>query len=492
MRREPIDPDRPKRLLPKNRRLDFDCERSPRSNEIDDAIAFIKHAGVAHMLEEHLARRSDAVSALTVRGLLVATQLVGFARNHKMLFIDVTRILNTLDRPTLNILEMPNWKVNGSYDRVENLMDKIDDALTDGFDCINFATGEKTHVDAYYYANAVIRASVADDLVKDAAIAIDGTDLPTWGAMHTGPDEVELDGEANALSEEEVDTDYDALPDQRRPAKVESKKPTENKRTAKVLGVGADGRKIYTCDTDARAGHRSATNQRNAGSYIGRDVHLGVTVRQMYSKDGVKQTSPGPAVPQLLVTMDVVPAGTHRGKAVIGSLLEAHGAGLCSEVIPDPGYTLMKGETFHHLLQQADIPLIARPASHQRTKLEQVDKPQTVSGALLLDGQFFSKHTPKELLHLEMPPRGCSNEDKQPYIAKFEQRARYAYRRHEKPGADGTTRWKCPFCAGQLRCEQLPHTMRKGRHLPLVELPEGTTRCCDGILRVDADQLPMM
>lgn len=34
--------------------------------------------------------------------------------------------------------------------------------------------------------------------------------------------------------------------------------------------------------------------------------------------------------------------------------------------------------------------------------------------------------------------------------------------------------------------------MRRGRHLPLVELPEGTTTCCDGVLRAGADQLPVM
>src|ERR1017187_5747434 len=41
---------------------------------------------------------------------------------------------------------------------------------------------------------------------------------------------------------------------------------------------------------------------------------------------------------------------------------------------------------------------------------------------------------------------------------------------------------RCPFCASLLRSRKVPKTMRNSRRAPLVELPEGVTKCCSGIL----------
>ena len=81
-------------------------------------------------------------------------------------------------------------------------------------------------------------------------MAVDGTDVETWGALHGEVTTVALDGEAT----ETQLTEQDAIPKPKRPA-----------RKAKVLGQASDGRNIYTADPDARAGHRSATNSRPAG-----------------------------------------------------------------------------------------------------------------------------------------------------------------------------------------------------------------------------------
>jgi hypothetical protein len=48
-----------------------------------------------------------------------------------------------------------------------------------------------------------------------------------------------------------------------------------------VLGVGPDGRKQYTVDPDARAGHRSASNSRAAGPYVGYELPLAVQARDV-------------------------------------------------------------------------------------------------------------------------------------------------------------------------------------------------------------------
>jgi hypothetical protein len=97
-------------------------------------------------------------------------------------------------------------------------------------------------------------------------VAIDGTDVETWGALHGDAVSVDLDGEA---AETQL-MDDGTVPKPKKPAPK-----------AKVLAVGRDGRNQYTADRDARAGHRSATNSRSAGPYVGYELHLAVQAREM-------------------------------------------------------------------------------------------------------------------------------------------------------------------------------------------------------------------
>lgn len=97
-------------------------------------------------------------------------------------------------------------------------------------------------------------------------MAVDGTDVETWGALKGSSVTIELDGEAaeTQLVEEPAE-------------KPVTKKVTK----AKVFGTGGDGRKIYTADPDARAGHRSAAGNRKAGPYVGYELHLVVQARDV-------------------------------------------------------------------------------------------------------------------------------------------------------------------------------------------------------------------
>lgn len=468
-----------KSLVPKHKRLDFDTARRPRTAEIDEAIALVKSAGFADKMERHLGRRKDAVGALSVKGLEVAKALRGFEQNHEMLLTDTCRIINTFDRATLKMLAMANWTKTGGYDRIDRLTRQMAEALEDGFDDVDPYTGEICHIDVQWFIDAVMRASVPDHLVVGVSLAVDGTDMSSWGALHGSEQTVCLDGEtALPATDDEPDGAAKSKP---------KKKATCN--TAKVLGIGDDGRKIYTKDQDARAGHRSATNQRDAGPYIGREAHLGVSVPALAWTDGAELVNFGQSTPQVIMTANLVPAGTHRGKAVTDSLVDANKHGFCEETLVDPGYSLMRGETFAFPLTQGGIRVVMRPASHQRTK---PDATPMLGDALVLDGQLFSKHTPVELRHLPMPQRGASTEERKEYERDFKARAAFAYTRHKAPGDDGVTRWRCPLCAGKLRSRQLPQSMRRSRDKPLVGLPEGATSCCDGVLSIGADQLPLM
>lgn len=95
---------------------------------------------------------------------------------------------------------------------------------------------------------------VPEEFRTSRSFAVDGTDVGSWEALQGDAVTVDLDGEAGKTQ----------LMDD-----GEVPKPKKAARKPRVFGVGADGRRVYTADPDARGGHRSATNSRSAGSYVG-------------------------------------------------------------------------------------------------------------------------------------------------------------------------------------------------------------------------------
>jgi hypothetical protein len=300
-------------------------------------------------------------------------------------------------------------------------------------------------------------------------VAVDGTDVETWGALHGDAVSVDLDGEA---------TDTQLIDDGAVP---KAKKPA---RRAQVLGVGPDGRKRYTVDPDARAGHRSATNSRPAGPYIGYELHLGVQARDVRWTNSVDKTVLSDEVPGVVTCLSLVPAGTHRGKAIVDDLIAAKTAGEpLDDVVWDPRLQLVQAGQRPHKLAQAGIHQTFQPVTHQRGS-------RPFSGdALLIDGQLFSSLLPDDLRDLPVQPRGASEAEKETYEAKFNLRARWRMARHAAPDHDGATRWRCPFCAGFLRARQFPRTMRRPKTVPLVPVAEGCERCCSGVLTAPAAEM---
>jgi hypothetical protein len=109
--------------------------------------------------------------------------------------------------------------------------------------------------------------------------------------------------------------------------------------------------------------------------------------------------------------------------------------------------------------------------------------------ALLIDGQLFSPLLPEGLRDLPSPPRGASEQEKVSYESKFNLRARWRMMRHSPPDGDGATRWRCPFCSGFLRARNFSRTMRRSKTVPLVSVPDGCDRCCNGILTAQAAEM---
>jgi hypothetical protein len=432
--------------------LDTSGGRPTSGAELNLARQLLERSGIPSVLEPFIHAEVGRPRQLSLLGFLVACQLNAFHRHHQAHLVEVARTLNALSDEQRNSLGIDSWDPAESYPRVERLFVKLCQVLESG------AAG----VDAQWFATQLARAAIPADALVSSTVAVDGTDVETWGALHGEAVTVELDGEA---------TETQLLGEG--PAR-RTKTPA---RRAKVLGVGSDGRKQYTVDPNARAGHRSATNSRPASPYVGYELHLGVQARDVRWTNQIDRTTLGPEVPGVITTCNLVPAGTHRGRAIVDALLEAtRQSHPLTDVVWDPGYSLCQAGTTVHPLARAGITQTFQPVTHQRGS-------RPFSGeALLIDGQLFSPHLPQALYDLPAPPRGASEDEKLTYEAKFNQRARWRLVRHAGPDADGVTRWRCPFCAGLLRSRKVPKTMRRSRRVPLVELSENVSNCCSGTL----------
>jgi hypothetical protein len=286
---------------------------------------------------------------------------------------------------------------------------------------------------------AAIPDEVMAPMVGNTDLALDGTEMESCGQLQGEPSDIDYDGEASP------------------PDDAEQKKTKNAKRKAKVLSVGPDGRNVYTKDKDARGGYRTGNANHPGGTYVGRELHLGIAVPTIKNTDGVSYVKLGPDVPQVVVTARLVPAGSHRGDPAVEMVAEAKAQGLCNGVIVDRGYTQSAPDRFHLPLQRLGVSMFTRLKEHQRG-----EKPG-IGPARLIDGHLFCDSLPDELVAPPMPPLGSTEEEKLPYMAKFDQRAAYRYGRLKAPGTDGVTRWKHPVKNGTLRGRRVPASMRKNR-----------------------------
>src|ERR1019366_1501959 len=228
--------------------IDADGGRQTASTDLQIACRVVDRSGAVPVLASFLDSEVGRHRTISFRALLVACQLNALARHHKGHLVEVARVINAMSDDQRASLGIVDHDPVQTYHRVDRLFNKLCDVLDAGH-----VAGD-VRVDAKWLANRLATAAVPKEFRTSSSVAVDGTDVETWGALHGDAVSVDLDGEA---------TETQLIDDGAAP-KV--KKPV---RRAQVLGVGPDGRKQYTVDPDARAGHRSATNSRPSGPYVG-------------------------------------------------------------------------------------------------------------------------------------------------------------------------------------------------------------------------------
>jgi hypothetical protein len=442
--------------------------RATTPEEFRAARLVITRSGLLGPLKGLIDGATGRKRSLSVEGFLVAKQVNGLRRHHQGHLAEIARTINGFTDQQRDELGIIGWDPRESYDRTDRFFNLLADALEQGSTAV--VDGVQVAIDSVWYMDRFIRASLHDLPAASKSQAVDWTDVRTWARFQGSVEEADLRAR--------LDDDEPGTP-------LAPSKPAEKRRRARVLGRGADGRPIYTKDLDARGGHHSATGSRDAGEFVGYDLHLAVQARDAGWADGIERLHLGPDVPPVITMASLVPAGTRPDDAVVPKLIAEKDAGLpIEDLIWDRGYSQLRPETTSHPLNKAGIHQTFRPKDPQRIE-------RTFSEyASLIEGHLVSTHAPEHLRRLlPMPPMNATIEETAEYERAFNELARYRFERLNKPDADGTSRWKCPFHAGRLRTRAVPETMRASRDAPLIDLPDGE-RCCDGTVSVQAAELP--
>lgn len=132
-------------------------------------------------LRERLDSPTGRPRSLSVEGLLVAMIVNGLRRNHRGAIVDVARTLNAFTPAHLEAVGVKNWEADEAYDRVDRLFNKLTKALEAGWEAT--VGKEVAHVDAAWFANRMVQASLADLPVGSKSVAVDGTDVEAWATL---------------------------------------------------------------------------------------------------------------------------------------------------------------------------------------------------------------------------------------------------------------------------------------------------------------------
>ena len=151
--------------------LDTAGGRQTSSAELSLARRVIEGSGVLEALRPVMDAEVGRPRKLSLLGLLVGCQLNALSRHHQAHLVEVARIINALTDEQYVSLEIGEWDPDEAYPRVERLFTKLCRVLKSGV----------AEVDAQWFANQLARAAVPRDLLTSRAVAVDGTDVETWG-----------------------------------------------------------------------------------------------------------------------------------------------------------------------------------------------------------------------------------------------------------------------------------------------------------------------
>ena len=276
---------------------------------------------------------------------------------------------------------------------------------------------------------------------------------------------------------------------------------------ARELGIilGEDGRlQRNKHDTDSRSGRKSGTNKRPARDYIGYESTKIVATRTHTHDAKTGTVTLGPAVSPYVLASHLASANTNVGPISAYLVPRAlRRATNVKHVLADGGIT-QKKDSFNTTVIEMNLQLHRTyDSDHVYGKGDIVDivigeKKTKTHTVKVHCGELFHVNTPKswitpppEYFALDEKPKDDETEDeREAREDRNEQRAntrsewlterhRWKYDIHQYFD-DGRRQFICAFHAGKLWCNEVPPSPKLRDGAKFVELPAGTTKCCNG------------
>ena len=319
--------------------------------------------------------------------------------------------------------------------------------------------------DEHRFVQALLDASLWGH-PSTGAVALDSTDLSTWGRVrHRKP---------------LVDADPDSPPP---PPDHPLAPPDPNHPHARRSGhhlpdapTGPDGRYIYTADMDARMGWRSSEFEETI-FFCGYDLHVITDVPSV----------PG-RVPVVHVAraMNLSPAGSHKG---IGGLPAVHALGDTigkpRQLIADRAYNYVTNDTFALPVWQLGYTTIYDLHPKQRG----IHPGPDGSDTLWIDGTLYPTSLPAGLHDIEPIDTKTDVGVRGRLDRRHQARQAYAFVPHGARQPDGSRRYRGPAVPpARVRCPNNPVSMRAPHSVPTTSCTSGTPCGCGRTITLsDAD-----
>lgn len=389
---------------------------------------------------------------LTTRTLFIAFQLM--VMDGEFFLKDVPVLLDSLSPRNRERLGLPRTGPTVTERQVGYLYGIINEVLRRNFTEDNVQDDERyREFDQLFNAIAIAGAHAVSE--SSLSIAIDGSDIPTWGTsrdvyrpvMETGPD--------GAL--------------------------------APVL---ADGHPTYS---KVRVSSDPDGRWRRGNEVDGKKAHFGYTITAAVST----REENGSDVPGAVVAARFRPVTFHdreMGLACVGEVATRRGQ--LGDVLIDRGYTNSNhGKDFLNLVRAMG----GEPVFDLNVR--QVGSRPAVLGAVIIDGRPYSPSLPQRL-HVIPQPRGKDEGTYKPspealrrYQEQIAEREQWALVAHGSRRPNGVQVFMCPAVAGKLTCplQQPARGIRRGA-LPVLNAPANPqpgSVCMNRYSSFTMDELPL-
>ncbi|MHB8457823.1 MAG: hypothetical protein ACYDBS_09090, partial [Acidimicrobiales bacterium] len=496
-------------------------------------LGVIAKSGTVGPLDQRLHRHRGPVSILRTTALLVSLMLVAY-HGRRFSEIEATEELAKLDSDivvALGCFEFQKKRFPG-YQTFSKQCCRMLKALEQGWDHCQLGPDGKPvvdendhpvvlfHCDLRWLQRELLSASIPEQelekIQRNAAGALDDTFVPSPGRIAAKPTDFDPAADKSlglasdpdgAYAQQLMEKDFDEVP---LPPEVE---PVDVNGALRPGMLGPDGRRVWSHDTDARIGYRTATENVKAGLALGYEAGCVVAVqRYEFRGDPSSTAGLGESVSPYILACEVQPAGNSRGalgmraldttQEVLGKFPE--------QILADMGYTLMRKDNFNRYCHERGARLTMdhtqRATQTAKTtvlrRAHQKGSATPITETVILNrGTLLHQSVPIQERVIEGASRltyckdGCacpSGKCRCPghpneVMQQLNQRAR-TYRwsvAGRLPG--GRIKFRCPLCAGRAANKSL--SKRSPNPQARNVLAGSLHRCCHGSMVLGPEQL---